>query len=262
MGPCLRRDDSEIFNCQTALHLNHRRTSSPLFFVRPGAAGRLLLSVSRKGVRNAWAFHRTRGPVCKRGRKNAHELLPDADPRLRSARNGFCGLLNAPGRRRTRRLRPVRASCRPGTHLDRSPVLPASVPSRHLGALPLASKDRHRGGHRIPLRTRKTVRTRPHIGAGRSKEYSYHLGKSISETTKIEEACWRICCKLGNVLMLIGKTGQPAASATRTARALSPPGKDYRPMPNRTPAFARPPPRPIGVPSARQQAEPDMVPSS
>ena len=107
--------------------------SSPLFFVRPGAAGLLCLPFPREGVRNAWAFHRTRGPVCKRGRKDAHELLTNAAPRLRSARDGFFGLLNAPRRRRYRRLRPVRANCRPDTHLDRSPVLPASVPSTPRG---------------------------------------------------------------------------------------------------------------------------------
>ena len=32
--------------------------------------------------------------------------------------------------------------------------------------------------------------------------------------------------------------------------------------PNRTPARANPPAMPIGVPSARQQAAPDIVPSS
>ena len=51
-----------------------KHASSPPFFVRPGAAGLLLPSVSRKGVRNAWAFHRTRGPVCKGAEKDAHEL--------------------------------------------------------------------------------------------------------------------------------------------------------------------------------------------
>ncbi len=155
-------------------------------------------------MRNAWAFHRTRGPVCKRGRKDAHELLTNAAPRLRSARGGFFGLLNAPRRRRYRRLHPVRANCRPDTHLDRSPVLPASVPPTSR-VLPLTSKDRHRGGHRIPLRDRKTVRTRPHIGAGRCKEYSYDMGKSISERAKIEEGCQQICRKFGLPLENKGK---------------------------------------------------------
>ncbi len=69
-----------------------KHASSPPFFVRPGAAGLLLPPVSRKGVRNAWAFHRTRGPVCKGAEKDAHELPSDADPRLRSARDRLFGL--------------------------------------------------------------------------------------------------------------------------------------------------------------------------
>ena len=36
----------------------------------------------------------------------------------------------------------------------------------------------------------------------------------------------------------------------------------YQANPNRTPGRASPPAMPIGVPSARQQAAPDIVPSS
>jgi hypothetical protein len=67
-----------LFNCKTARSTDPpsrfalrrgKHASSPPFLVRPGAAGRLLPSFAREGVRNAWAFHRTRGPVCKRVEK-------------------------------------------------------------------------------------------------------------------------------------------------------------------------------------------------
>ncbi len=96
------------------------------------------LPVPERACGTLGRFTAPAAPCAKGVDKNAHELLSDADQRLRSARDGFFGLLNAPRRRRCRRLRPVRASCCPGTHLDRSPVLPASVPSTYLGALPLA----------------------------------------------------------------------------------------------------------------------------
>ena len=136
---------ANIFNCQTA------RASEPQTHVtrlRACATARQVAPVlcPAWGCRSSFAFRLPKGgaerlgvsphprPRVQKGvEKDAHELLSNADPRLRSARNGFCGLLNAPGRRHCRRLRPVRASCRPGTHLDRSPVLPASVPCLRRG---------------------------------------------------------------------------------------------------------------------------------
>ena len=57
----------------------------------------------------------------------------EADLRLRSAREWTLRLAACPRGCHWRRRAPVRASCRPDMHLDRPPVLPASVPVRFLG---------------------------------------------------------------------------------------------------------------------------------
>ena len=57
----------------------------------------------------------------------------EADLRLRSARGWTLRLAACPRGCHWRRRAPVRASCRPDMHLDRPPVLPASVPVRFLG---------------------------------------------------------------------------------------------------------------------------------
>ena len=134
---------TNLFNCQTARRTvdpgfrfapsGYEHASSPPFLVRPGAAGLLLSSdperacgtTGRRAAPAASACFWHAAPVCICTRAKP---ASEADFRLRSARGGFFGLLNAPRRRRYRRLRPVRANCRPDTHLDRSPVLPASVP--------------------------------------------------------------------------------------------------------------------------------------
>ena len=54
----------------------------------------------------------------------------EADPRLRSAREWTLRLAACPRGCHWRRRAPVRASCRPDMHLDRPPVVPASVPVR------------------------------------------------------------------------------------------------------------------------------------
>ena len=56
----------------------------------------------------------------------------EADLRLRSARGWILRLAACPRGCHWRRRPPVRASCRPDMHLDRPPVLPASIPVRLL----------------------------------------------------------------------------------------------------------------------------------
>ena len=156
------------FNCQTANSRQRhppslvelRRAKSPLFLVRPGAAGRLLPSLPRKGVRNDWAKIRARG---------ARMFLA-------------CGHPYAVSRRHTDKEWPSVKLNRPWTQFfacvphamafsvcSMSPGVVTSADFarfvrtvartftwtvrpcyrrlflRYLGALPLASKDRHRG---------------------------------------------------------------------------------------------------------------------
>ena len=102
-----------------------------------------------RGVRNDRAFHRARGArTClhagiPHAAFAAHGQWPsptpkivelnrasEADPRLRSAREWTLRLAACPRGCHWRRRAPVRASCRPDMHLDRPPVVPASVPVR------------------------------------------------------------------------------------------------------------------------------------
>ena len=120
-------------------------------FVRPRACRLFCSSSPRRGVRNDRAFHRARGArmVWHAGSPHAacaaHGQWPsptpkivglnrasEADLRLRSARGWICRLAACPRGCHWRRRAPVRASCRPDMHLDRPPVLPASVPVRFL----------------------------------------------------------------------------------------------------------------------------------
>ena len=87
----------------------------------------------------------------------------EADPRLRSAREWTLRLAACPRGCHWRRRAPVRASCRPDMHLDRPPVVPASVP---LCRADQRSRKRLQGSGivaaiRIPLRVSKTIATRP-----------------------------------------------------------------------------------------------------
>ena len=125
----------------------------PVFGPAPGLAGLPVpCSPPRRGVRNDRAFHRARGArMCwhtgsPHAAFAAHGQWPsptpkivglnravEADLRLRSARGWILRLAACPRGCRWRRRAPVRASCRPDMHLDRPPVLPASVPVRFLG---------------------------------------------------------------------------------------------------------------------------------
>ena len=78
--------------------------------------------------------------------------------RLRSARDGLCGLLHVPGAPFRRRV-PVRASYCPDMHLGRPPVCRSFPPVRL--AETGHSEVRHRSGHRIPPHATKTLATRP-----------------------------------------------------------------------------------------------------
>jgi hypothetical protein len=146
----------------------------------------------REGVRNAWAFHRTRGPVCKRGRKDAHELLTNAAPRLRSARAGLtaCRIPAEPS--------PAHLTKYGGPHRIAGPLGPSALGAVVIPFPRRASSPRHEQGpaprrtRRIPLRDRKTVRTRPHIGAERRKNNP----KFISEKEKFRRLSIT-CSKIG-----------------------------------------------------------------
>jgi hypothetical protein len=80
----------------------------------------------------------------------------EAGRRLRSARDGFCGLLHVPGGVAGADAGPVRASCRPDMHLGRPPVTPASILFRRPGPAslrppPPAPRQRRRS-RRAPYR--------------------------------------------------------------------------------------------------------------
>jgi hypothetical protein len=81
----------------------------------------------------------------------------EAGQRLRSARDGFFGLLHVPGGVAGADACPVRAGCCPDMHLDRPPVAPASFPFRKTGPAslrppPPAPRQRRRS-RRAPYRT-------------------------------------------------------------------------------------------------------------
>ena len=182
-------------------HPGYRHTSSPPFLVRPGAAGRLLPSSARKGVRNDRAKNRARGArmfwhagsphaVSRRhtGSGPAQQDLElnralEAVLRLRSARDGFFGLLHVPRGRHWRRLRPVRASCRPDITWTVRPCcrrlfLPSSGPYL------LASKDRHRGEPPHPAPRIEDGSNAPLIGAGRVKNIPRDWENQFLKTRK------------------------------------------------------------------------------
>ena len=112
----------------------------------------VLVPFPRRGVRNDRAFHRARGARMVWDAGSPHAVFAtapgqwpsptpkivglnrasEADLRLRSARGWILRLAACPRGCRWRRRAPVRASCRPDMHLDRPPVLPASVPVRFL----------------------------------------------------------------------------------------------------------------------------------
>ena len=160
----------------------------PPFLVRPGAAGRLLPSDPVRACGTTGRKAAPAAPACFQHAGNpyadasAHGVTSlERSLRLRSAREWVFRLaecpqasslpLTSPGSCDTgeRSDAVLRTAMRPDTHLDRSPVLPASVPS---GPYPWRRKTGIVANHRIPLRDRKTVRTRPHIGAGQGQEYS------------------------------------------------------------------------------------------
>ena len=89
--------------------------------------------------------------------------------RLRSARDWVFRLAECPQASSLPLTSPSSCELSPGHPLGPFARVTGVCSRQCLGALPLASKDRHRGDHRIPLRDRKTVRTRPHIGAGRGR---------------------------------------------------------------------------------------------
>ena len=96
----------------------------------------------------------------------------EADLRLRSAREWILRLAACPRGCHWRRRAPVRASCRPDMHLDRPPVLPASVPVRFLRiAILTASRVRHRSGHPHPAPRIEDDRHAPLTGAGCDRRY-------------------------------------------------------------------------------------------
>ena len=151
----------------------------------PGLAGHPCSFCSRRGVRNDWAKNRARGartvtyghPACRwhTGGGPAHRAEPATDEvrRQRSAREWVFQFAPCPRERHLRWLNPVRASCRPDMHLDRPPVLPASVPlqPRRLGRSQRSDILSLRGATswrpiRIQLHEMKTVMTRPSTGTG------------------------------------------------------------------------------------------------
>ena len=71
------------------MHPGYRHVSSPLFFVRPGAAGRLVPSLALRGRAERLGVSPHPRPRVQGVEKNAHELLSNAAPRLRSARAGL-----------------------------------------------------------------------------------------------------------------------------------------------------------------------------
>ena len=92
----------------------------------------------------------------------------EADHRLRSAREWTLRLAACPRGCHWRRRAPVRASCRPDMHLDRPPVVPASVPVRlEDQRSSTRSRVRHRSGHPHPAPRFEDDRDAPLIGAGR-----------------------------------------------------------------------------------------------
>ena len=162
-----------------ALHPGYRHTSSPLFFVRPGAAGLLLSSLpkgraERQGVsprprrphvfacgHPARCFRGTRAMAQPNAEDRRTEPSLESSPRLRSAREWILRLAACPRGRHWRRRAPVRASCRPDMHLDRSPVLPASVPVRSRISDPQRGQGPASCGHPHPAPRFEDDRTRP-----------------------------------------------------------------------------------------------------
>ncbi len=169
--------------------------------VRPQGLPVILFLISPRGVRNDRAFHRARGArMCwhtgsPHAAFAAHGQWPsptpkivelnrasEADLRLRSAREWTLRLAACPRGCHWRRRAPVRASCRPDMHLDRPPVLPASVPVRFQGsAILTASKVRHRSGHPHPAPRFEDDRHAPLTGAGWLINFAKAAAKSSAQ---------------------------------------------------------------------------------
>ena len=180
-----------------------RHASSPLFFVRPGAAGRharlaftpfapnqcLPSPVGACGTTGrftapaapAWLDAGSPHAVFATAHEQWSSPTPkivelnratEADLRLRSARGWILRLAACPRGCRLRRRAPVRASCRPDMHLDRPPVAPASVPVRspRIRDPQLRSRVRHRSGHPHPAPRFEDDRDAPLTGAGRDHD--------------------------------------------------------------------------------------------
>ena len=151
--------------------------------------------LSPRGVRNDRAFHRARGAMCSEpdgfrvhrewSAHGKHSAATEAAIRLRSAREWTLRLAACPRGCRWRRRAPVRASCRPDMHLDRPPVLPASVPVRSLGSAILnASRVRHRSGHPHPAPRFEDDRHAPLTGTGWPINFPKDAAKSSDGGTK------------------------------------------------------------------------------
>src|SRR5262245_27793674 len=103
------------------------RRSSFAFRIPRGRAERL--DVSPRPRRHVRTHNvRAHGPVCFR--HTVKTKASEAAQRPRSAREWTLRLAPCPRGVTYADVDPVRASCRPDMHLDRPPVLPASVPAR------------------------------------------------------------------------------------------------------------------------------------
>ena len=154
----------DLFNCQTA---SHAHVIAPVLCPARGSPSALVSFAFLCPMGACGTLGRSTAPAapCAVFEKT-HELHSPSDAvfRLRSARDGLCGLLHVPGGVATADACPVRVDCYPDMHLDRPPVLPVVTPGaafRDLAVLTRQSGVRHRGGHRIPLRVSMTLATRP-----------------------------------------------------------------------------------------------------
>ena len=178
--------------------LSYRHASSPRFFVRPGAAGLLLPSCSRKGVRNAWAFQPHPRPRVQDGpydKARTRAVLSNAVPRLRSARDGFirtCCITPLVGSKRrhlvsrSNHAEPSAWGC---TWADRLHCVRRPHPPRDRITPALGPGLTSASNHRIP--THKPWRSKLTLSPGRDvvKNIPRDWEHQFLKTTKIEEAC-------------------------------------------------------------------------
>ena len=155
----------------------------PVFCPAPGLAGRPV-PFSPEGRAERQGVHRARGAMCREAHGNRvpkhtaeHSHGSSNTPAFRTRMDfaACCmsqGLSLAP-------TRPVRASCRPDMHLDRPPVLPASVPraAARISDPASVSRVRHRSGHPHPAPRFEDDRHAPLIGDGMADKYSWARGK-------------------------------------------------------------------------------------